>query len=339
MEKMRMPNTDTTLSKRLLSGLLLLLTLIFVLALVAVCRADQIPTIRIKDRVEIDADPVLLGQIAIIEGGQTQFKRRLQDIVIGKAPLPGRTRRFGRDYLQARLQQYRIDLAAVRFVAPSHVVVTRSHVEITRQEIEKIVADFIVQQTSQENRTLRIKEIRVPDGVILSKGHITYNVTAPRNRQLMGRCPLAIAFSINGQAQKKLWATAIIEVLAPVVVTRKPLGRYQPITEDDIEVQTLDLANLPPNVLSNPEAAVGKRTKRAIGSQAPLVADLIELPPLVKRGDLVTIIAESESLKITTLGQVKKKGCLGERIPVVNLDSKKILHAFVIDSNTVKVDF
>jgi flagellar basal body P-ring formation protein FlgA len=44
-------------------------------------------------------------------------------------------------------------------------------------------------------------------------------------------------------------------------------------------------------------------------------------------------------LKITPLGQVKKKGRLGERMPVVNMDSKKTLYARVIDSDTVKVDF
>ena len=101
----------------------------------------------------------------------------------------------------------------------------------------------------------------------------------------------------------------------------------------------MDLADLPANVLSDPEAAIGKRTKRALGAQMPLRADSIELPPLVKRGDLVTIIAESNKLKITTLGQVKRKGRLGERIPVVNLDSKKLLHATVVDANTVKVEF
>lgn len=101
----------------------------------------------------------------------------------------------------------------------------------------------------------------------------------------------------------------------------------------------LDLANVPANVLCDPDAAIGKRTKKAIGAQTPLRANSVELPPLVKRGDLVTIIAESQSLKITTLGQVKKKGRKGERIPVINLDSKKILHAVVVDTNTVKVDF
>ena len=132
---------------------------------------------------------------------------------------------------------------------------------------------------------------------------------------------------------------ATIEILGPVVVARRPLGRHKPITEDDIELQTMDLSDLPDGVISDPEAVLGKRTRRAIGSRTPLRADLIELPPLVKRGDLVVIIAETSGLKITTLGQVKKRGRLGERIPVVNMDSKKILYARVIDSNTVKVDF
>jgi flagella basal body P-ring formation protein FlgA len=101
----------------------------------------------------------------------------------------------------------------------------------------------------------------------------------------------------------------------------------------------MDLSDLPASVITDPGEVLGKRTRRAIGAKVPLRADFIELPPLVKRGDLVTIIARSNGLKITTLGQVKKKGRLGDRIPVVNLDSKKILHARVIDSNTVKVDF
>jgi flagella basal body P-ring formation protein FlgA len=54
---------------------------------------------------------------------------------------------------------------------------------------------------------------------------------------------------------------------------------------------------------------------------------------------VVVIIAESSGFIITTLGKVKKKGRLGESIPVMNYDSKKILYARVLDSSTVKVDF
>lgn len=334
-----MSNLKTNISTLRWGGLILMVTLVFTFTVTPGLWADPMTTIRIRERVEVDGVEVLLGQMATIEGNDVQFNQRLKDIVIGKAPLPGGSRRFDPNDLQKRLQQYHIDLATVIIQAPPQIVVTRSYIEIKKEEIEKIVSDFIVQHNPPDNTTRRIKEIRVPDNLILPKGRITYKVTTPRNRQLMGRCPIVVDFSVNGNADKKVWTTAIIEVLGPVVVTRKPLGRYKPIADDDIEIQTLDLADLPADVLTDSEAVIGKRTKRAIGAQTPLRTDSIELPPLVKRGDLVVIIAESESLKITTLGQVKRKGRLGERVPVVNLDSKNILHARVVDANTVKVDF
>jgi flagella basal body P-ring formation protein FlgA len=238
-----------------------------------------------------------------------------------------------------RLKQHHINLSVVNLEIPQHVRISRSYVEIDKHKIEKIVTDFITQNIPQDNKTVRIKEIQVPERVVLSKGRITYKVAAPRRRQLMGQCSIAVDFSVNGHFEKKVRATATVEVWGPVVVTRKPLGRYKPIVEDDIVLQTMDLANLSSNVLTDPAAVLGKRTKRAIGAQTPLRADSVELPPLVKRGDLVVIIAQSKGLKITTRGLVKKKGRLGDRIPVVNVDSKKVLYARVIDSNTVQVDF
>jgi flagella basal body P-ring formation protein FlgA len=336
---MSLLNLKTRLSKPSCGGRLFILTLVFTLVPAAALRAGPTATITIEGRVEINAAEVFLGQIATIEGADARFNQRLKDIIITRAPQPGDTQQIDLDLLQKRLKQHQIDLAAVSVEAPPRIIISRSHVEIHKEDIEKIVSEFIIQQIPPQNKTLRIKEIRVPASVILPKGRVAYKVTAPRNRQLMGRCPLNVDFSVNGNTEKKLWVTAVLELLGPVVVTRKPLGRYKPIADDDIEVQTMDLADLPANVLSDPEAAIGKRTKRAIGAQMPLRADSIELPPLVKRGDFVTIIAESKNLKVTTLGQVKRKGCLGERIPVVNLDSKKVLHARVVDANTVKVDF
>ena len=324
-----------------LSDLLFILAmmLVFTLSPAAALWANPTASISIKDRVEIDEAEVLLGQIATIKGADARFNQRLKDIMITKAPLPGHRHQIDLSLVQKRLKQHQINLAAVIVEAPPQIIIARSHVEIQKEEIEKIVSEFIIQQIPRDNKTLRIKEIQVPVGIILPKGRITYRVTAPRNRQLMGRCPLSVHFSINGNTEKKIWVTAVLEVLGPVVVTRKPLGRYRPIAADDIEVQTMDLANLPANVLSDPEAAIGKRTKRAIGAKTVLRTDLIEFPPLVKRGDVVVIIAESSGLRITTLGEVKKKGRLGESIPVMNYDSKKILYGRVLDSSTVKVEF
>ena len=327
------------MTKRLCSGLVFTLTVAFLWVWPAAPCAARSAIIRVHDRVAIDSDEVLLGQIAGIEGSDTRWIQQLKGIVIGRAPLPGKTRQYDQHYLQMRLKQHHVDLSSVILEVPQIVEVVRSAVKIEKTELKQIISDFILHNISQDNKTVRIKEIRVPQSVILPKGRVAYKVAAPRSGELKGKCSIAVDFSVNGHSQKKVWATATIEILGPVVVTRRPLGRHKPIAEDDIELQTMDLSDLPDGVVADPEAVLGKRTRRAIGAQTPLRADLIELPPLVKRGDLVVIIAETNGLKITTLGQVKKRGRLGERIPVVNMDSKKILYARVIDSKTVKVDF
>jgi flagella basal body P-ring formation protein FlgA len=327
------------ISKRFCRGLLILLATASILGLKAAPTVAEMTIIRVHDQVEVENDEVLFGQIASIEGSDAQLIQQLKEIVIGKAPSAGKTRQYEQRHLRKRLEQHRIDLTAVQLEIPQRVVISRSYVEIDKLKIKKIVTDYIFQNIPQDRGKVRIKAVHVPDKVILSKGRIAYKVAAPRSQQLMGDCSLAVDFSVNGHSRKRIWATAQVEVLGPVVVTRKPLGRYKPITEDDIVMQTMDLANLPSNVLTVPEAVLVKRTKRAIGAQTPLRADVIELPPLVKRGDLVMIIVESKGLKVTARGLVKRKGRLGERIPVVNVDSKKVLYARVIDSNTVKVDF
>jgi flagella basal body P-ring formation protein FlgA len=337
--KMNINRIKTKMPKRLYTGLVFILTAAFFWAWsVAPCAAPT-ATIRVYDRVEIEGDEILLGQIAVIEGSDSRWIHQLKNIVIGRTPLPGKARQYDQRYLEMRLKQQHVDLSTVILEVPQIVEVTRSTVKIEEQEIKQIVSDFIMRNVTHDSRAVRIKEIRAPKSVTLPKGRVAYKVAAPRSRELMGKCSIGIDFSVNGHSQKKVWATAVVEVLGPVVVTRKPLGRHKPITEDDIELTTMDLSDLPVSVITDPGAVLGKRTRRAIGAKVPLRADLIEMPPLVKRGDLVVIIAQSNGLKITTLGQVKKKGRLGERIPVVNLDSKKILHARVIDSNTVKVDF
>ena len=336
---MKTNNPKTQKPKRLFATLFFMLAVAFIVGATAELSAAPLTTIRVRDRVEVDGDEVLLGQIAEIQGSDFQMIRHLNDIVIGKAPLPGKSRQYDENYLKMRLKQYQIDLASVILEAPEQIEVLRSCIKIEKQKIEEIISNFLIQSISQGNKNIRIKEIRVPEEVLLPKGQISYKVTAADSQPLRGRCSIAVEFSVNGYDQKKIWAIATIEVLGTVVVTRKPLGRYKPIGEDDIELKTMDLSDLPDDVITDTEAVLGMRTRRAIGAQVPLRADTVELPPLVKRGDLVVIIAESRGLKITTRGQVKKKGRLGEQVPVVNLDSNKVIYARVIDANTVKVDF
>ena len=124
-----------------------------------------------------------------------------------------------------------------------------------------------------------------------------------------------------------------------MVVSNRPLKRNDVIAEEDVRLEKMNLAELSPNVITDPREVIGKRTKRVIEPGTPLRVNSLEMPPLVKRGDLVTIVAESEVLKITTQGVVTESGCKGDMVRVINTSSRKELYATVRDSRTVAIDF
>ena len=301
--------------------------------------AAEVTTIRLLEKVEINAATISLGEIARINGADRQLVQRLKEVDIGKAPLPGRSRVIEIDYIRLRLKQNGFSSEDFDLQSSSPVEITRGHIEIDQQKIEKIVSHYLRATVLKGNNIAQIKDLRVPERIILPKGHITYQVTAPRNTNYLGKIPLAVHFNVDGQFQKKIWTSATIEMFVDVVVAAKPLRKHKTITEDVIELRKMDLAHLPADVITDPQSVLGKRTRSTISAKTVLRADLIELPPLVKRGDIVVIVAESKGLRITALGKAKHKGRLGERIPVENFDSKKILNAQVLDAKTVSVEF
>jgi len=296
-------------------------------------------SIRVLKKAEIEDDKMLLGKIAVIKGEDSELVQKLRAIVVGSAPLPGKSRRIDEHYIKIRLKQNGVDLSRIILEVPEKNEISRGFIEISRERIEKIAMDFIYKKIPYEKNRVRVKKIRVNRGVVLPKGRVTCKVVSPPNMDFFGLIPLSIFFNVNGVFQKKFLVTVDIEVLTEVVVTKRPIGRYKMITGDDICLQKRDLSNLSSNIITNLEDVLGKRAKRAINAKTVLRADLVEFPSLVRRGDIVSIIAESDSLRITALGEVKEKGRKGQRVRVVNLDSKKGIYARVLDSNTVVVDF
>ncbi|NCC67884.1 MAG: flagellar basal body P-ring formation protein FlgA, partial [Clostridia bacterium] len=108
---------------------------------------------------------------------------------------------------------------------------------------------------------------------------------------------------------------------------------------DDLVVGRMDLARAPSGGFSDPKQVVGRRASRMIAAQTVVTDRMIENPPLVKRGDSVTIVAQGGGVRATAAGKARQKGCLGDRIAVVNLDSQRTIYAQVVDGRTVAVDF
>jgi flagella basal body P-ring formation protein FlgA len=281
---------------------------------------------------------ILLADLVAAEQ-RSALPPALAQLDLGPAPLPGSRRVLDGDYIRGRVRQAGFDPRGVRLAHGAPIPVTRSSQKVTRREMSGWVRVYLSGRLANAPGEVEIAEITVDQDLILPAGELRHKIIPPPNQALAGKVPLAIHCYVEGREVKRVWAMAKIVVRAEVVLARKPLRRYQLIAPDDIKLVAMDLAQLPSGVLTDSQEAVGRRTQRKIDPNTVLRADLVELPPLIKRRDVVVIVAEAPGLSITALGEAQESGRLNERIRVTNLDSRKRIFARVVDATTVRVDF
>jgi flagella basal body P-ring formation protein FlgA len=81
----------------------------------------------------------------------------------------------------------------------------------------------------------------------------------------------------------------------------------------------------------------GKQTKREISAGAILTPSFIQEETLIKRGDLVTMVAKYGGIVVTGTGKARGEGSLGDVIVVENPDSKKRFEGEIIGERMVEV--
>jgi len=319
---------------------LCLFVMVLLLLQPALVTAQDQTVVRIAPAAEINSDRILLSQVARIAGPDPLLIARLGNIDIGRAPLPGRKRVIESRHILARMNKSTGGSPRdTGLDFPQRLEVSRKTVTIAKERIAEIAAEWVLARVPWDQENVRVAKVQANTAVVLPQGRVTYQVKSPGKLDFLNTIALSVQFLVDGQAVKRAWVTLNLEVIAPVVVVRKPMGRYQPIESQDVTVVLKDLAKLPSGYFTDPAEVIGKRVKRTVYGNTVLREDLVELPPLVNRGDVVTIIAEAGALRITARGEVKAKGRKGERISVVNLDSRKRVSARVLDARTVKVEF
>jgi flagella basal body P-ring formation protein FlgA len=78
---------------------------------------------------------------------------------------------------------------------------------------------------------------------------------------------------------------------------------------------------------------------RAAAPDRPLTWNDIAPRALVRKGQLVDVVAHEGLLSVSMKGQATRSGALGEVVVVRNLESKREFSAEVIDENKVRVRF
>ena len=207
---------------------------------------------------------------------------------------------------------------------------------LTFSDAEGIIKEYLIKHTPWVEGQINVKNISISNNIVLPKGW-DYEIAPAPKSTMIGRTAFSLNISTNGKVAQTSWISADIEVLVDVVLTSRAMKDHQLVSENDIYVGKKDLAELPPGYIYDMRDVIGKRLKRFIGANRPLTVDILEEPPLFRRGDKVFIVAETETLKVTAVGMATGDGYRGRPAKVINMQSRKEVFGEVVDGGTVRV--
>jgi flagellar basal body P-ring formation protein FlgA len=123
----------------------------------------------------------------------------------------------------------------------------------------------------------------------------------------------------SGRGLAHVALDADVRIVPPVVVARRPLARGAVIHEDDVELQRPATDKKIAGALTEIQDAVGRELLRPVAAGGPIASDTLRAPLSVHRGEVVTVYAQSGSIRIRTNARARDEGSLGELVAVESL--------------------
>jgi len=225
--------------------------------------------------------------------------------------------------------------------APGMALAAEAHQDASTGDtrVREAVSGYILQKTAHLGLEIRIKRLGINGNPVLPEGPLDFDVVAPQQWEGWGNANLAVVVRQGGRVVLNTSVQVEVEALADMVVALRQLDFGTIISGTDVAVQKRDMASVAGKYARDLDAVVGRRARTAIRANAPVRTDQVEKVPIVKSGQLVTIVAENEVMKITVTGRARSAGAEGDTIMVQNLSSLKEIPARVINATTVQVGF
>ncbi len=229
----------------------------------------------------------------------------------------------------------------VRIFSKPSVTIKRKCFVITRKTISSIITDFLKanEQKIFRGRKWRILKIIAQNKIKLTTGKVDIKVSLTSEKNFY-RLPFIVElFDGNKKRIKSLRAYAIVEVKEPVVVAAKNIFMRKVILPNMVKIAEVPIKNNNINFIKSLKEVVGKISKRYIREGEPIYRDIVQQPPMVKRGEIVNVLAQSSGISINTKGKVLENGYYNKSVRVQNLTSGKVFTAIVKGYGQVTVTF
>jgi flagellar basal body P-ring formation protein FlgA len=322
---------------------------ILCLLLAALCAASALPAqekpagdqagqiyVYLKNEASTPRDQMLLGDLAHVEGFDQGLVAQVSSLPLGPAPLPGGDILLDRESIRRTLVSHRIDPVRVSFSGSDAVRVLRSGRKITGDEMAGLIEDYVQRSWQGQNVRTEVTYNNLPDEITVEDNDCRLEVLDQIRGRVSGSASVSLAVLENGRVVKRVPVSIRARAYGSVAVAGRDLRQGDFLNPGDILLSERELDDLRSEVVTSLEQAAGMRLRRNVRQDQALTMDALENPPLVERGDEITLIVQYKNIRIGCPGKAWENGGRGDRVLVRNQYGRN-LTGRVLDSRTVLI--
>lgn len=308
--------------------------------------AARAAVLELKESATVATTIVCLGQVARIHDTDEKLVERLAAVTLFPAPPAGKTKVVEFETIRERLLSQGFALSNIEFSGSSQVRVSGGRPDDgSNQDGNSTLAD-IAQKRAEElvagavRLYLREKAAELGNVQIVPKltpSQVTF-ITAALSPRLdisgggspwTGEQTFRAGFFDKAGQRKEFQVICRVRPLPQVLVPTANLPKGHIVRPDDVAFKQQPATAADVAYVDREELVVGQETKRTLRAGEPISHVDIRGVPLVRRGDIVTVVARSRGLVVRTDAKALADGGLGQPIKLVSLDGRRELEARV----------
>ena len=314
-----------------------LIVMIAALALGASAAWAKGGTLIFMDQATVNQDMVSLMDLASDRSKLgKEVKSRLAEHYVLRAPGLGRVTKVAAAKIQTALKMAKLPKDITTLI-PKRIVVSRASQRLDREEIAEMYRQAVLNRLGERAAKSDIHDISVSRDLVLPAGELDVKFEF-KGASLSGQIQAVLVARVNGKDEARVRISAMVDYFAPVVVAAQSMRRGHVIQVDELKTIELNITNIKGIVATDPDELVGMKVRSAVGFGQPILLERLERTPLIRRGDIVTMVVKAPGLFIRVKGKAEQTGYKNGRIRLINLATKKKVFGKVINASTVKVD-
>lgn len=330
-----------------------------VILAVTLCAADiaTAAVVRIKSRASVSGTYVYLRDLADVSGVDAKTQAKLEGIVIGPAPVSGRTLRLDYAAIRKQLQSAGVNLARVTFTGHNAVQVRaaadRPKIQRTSFEVAGIgIANTATQRRAETLLTNAVRQYvrrQAPDvgrldvrldvdpadaRRVVSAHRLAYDVRGGSKPWVDRGQTLKVRFYDPRRRLQEIAVRCFVSRSPYVLAARYRIPRGEIIQAEDLEWRQVESAGRSFRDLRD---VVGKETSRAVAKGRVLTKSDVRRVPLVRSNDVVQVSSSRNGITVSRYMKARKEGALGEIVPFAELQGRDVILAKVTGQGRAKV--